>query len=236
VTEPVRLFIGSDHREAVGAHVFLQSLIERSSVPVSVTVISEKVSSNLGVGTDGSNAFSKSRFLVPYLSGFSGYSLWVDGDMLMRGDIAELWAMREGWYAAQVVKHDYTPTSRKYIGSEMESENDAYPKKNWSSVVLWNSGYFGNRCLTPEYISKESGQFLHRFEWLCDDRLGALPPEWNWLVGEMPYNIGAKLVHFTLGIPGFSHYANCHYAVEWRAACMRSMRGLQYDIRLWSGR
>jgi hypothetical protein len=80
-----RLFAGYDAREAIGFHVFVASVLERASVPVAVHALDDK---GLPVG---SNAFTFSRFLVPWLCGFQGRAIFADGsDMLMQADIAEL--------------------------------------------------------------------------------------------------------------------------------------------------
>jgi hypothetical protein len=102
----------------------------------------------------------------------------------------------------------------KYLGFK----NEDYPRKNWSSVMVWNCDQFKNKQLTPEYIMKASGKELHRFEWLDNqfiNLVGEIPKEWNWLVSEYGYNPDAKLVHFTLGTPCFTGYKNCDYANEW---------------------
>jgi len=230
----IRLYIGWDHREAVGAHVFLQSLIDqRSKVPVSVTFLTPEVAKGLGIGTDGTNAFSLSRFLVPYLEGFNGFAIFLDGaDMLLRADLNELWEHRNGWEAIQVVPHDYrTKHPRKYIGTELEADNLDYPAKNQSSVIVWNCGHYMNRCLTPDYIQKHGGQHLHRFEWLRDKgRIGELPENWNVLIGEQESGLDTKLAHFTLGLPSFRHYQDCDHANEWRAAYVAATKGMQYTI------
>lgn len=136
--------------------------------------------------------------------------------MLMRGDIAELWNLRESWYGVMTVQHDYkTKHPRKYIGTELECANEDYPRKNWSSAILWDCGHYMNRCLTPDFIEQNQGSYLHRFGWLPSERIGSLPAEWNHLVGEQDYNREAKIAHFTLGIPGFEHYKLCDYSEEW---------------------
>lgn len=231
--------MGYDEREAVGLHVFLQSVFEHCSMPVSVTMLTN------GGGKDGSNAFTYSRFLVPWLCGFSGHAIFVDGsDMLLREDLAELWAMRDARSAVQVVKHEYeTSAKRKYIGTEMEADNRDYPRKNWSSVIVWNCGSFLNRCLTPEMIKGQTGAYLHRFGWLdadrelpasegverigdrIGDRVGELPARWNVLVGEQAVPEDTAIAHWTLGIPGIEHYSREAYADEWRAAYDRMIRG-----------
>jgi lipopolysaccharide biosynthesis glycosyltransferase len=160
--------------------------------------------------SDGSNEFIYSRFLVPYLCNYEGWAIWMDGDMVVKGDIAELWNLRDEEYAVQVVKHDYkTKHAEKYLGNV----NQDYPKKNWSSVVLFNN----SRCyaLTPKIVEQATGSFLHRFSWLQDSEIGSLPVQWNWLVGEYEHNDDAKLLHYTIGIPAFSEYVKCDHSEDW---------------------
>jgi hypothetical protein len=209
----IRIFTGFDQREAAGWHVFAQSLIERTSQPFSITPLQDVEP------RDGSNAFTYSRFMVPYLCDFSGFAIFVDGpDMAMLGDIAELWEQRSGYHAAQVVKHEYkTKFPRKYVGSIMETRNEDYPRKNWSSVIVWNCGHYANRILTPECIKSASGEFLHRFGWVPDEKLGDLDPKWNWLADEYGQNTKAKLLHWTAGIPAIRSCVRSPHAQHWFA-------------------
>lgn len=230
--EAIRLVIGWDDREAVGGHVFLQSVIKRCSLPVDVTVLTPALLKELGVGTDGTNAFSKARFLTPYLCGYSGYALFVDGaDMLCLADLKELWDLRDFHSAVQVVKHEYIPRNRKkYVGTDMESDNEPYPRKQWSSVVLWSCGYMAHRQLTPAFVEGATGKFLHRFSWVPDDRIGELPKEWNFLVDEDNQAKEAKIAHFTNGLPGFKHYDGVSYSEEWKQSWCDMNAGLQYQL------
>jgi hypothetical protein len=193
--------------------------MERASAPVQFIPLHKPMLSGFDGQQDGSNAFIYSRYLVPYLQNFNGWALFADGDMACLSDIAELWSLREQHSfnkAVCVVKHDYrTVNTRKYIGSPIESDNFDYPCKNWSSVMLWNCGHYANRILTPEYVSEAGGKALHRFEWLRDEQIGSLPPEWNVLVGEQVIPEIPKLLHYTLGVPGFSHYRDCDGAAHW---------------------
>lgn len=214
--ELIRLFVGYDTREAVAFDVFQASVIKHASRPVSFTPLSLKCLDGIYTEAhhDGSNQFIYSRFLVPYLCGFKGWAIFADGDMLVREDIAKLWALRDPDKAVQVVKHDYcTKAPVKYLGAK----NEDYPRKNWSSLILWNCGHPANQRLTPEWIETSSGRQLHRFEWLKDCQIGSLPQKWNWLVGEYDYNQDAKLVHYTLGTPCFRGYSKCDYSVQWYA-------------------
>jgi hypothetical protein len=214
----LKVFCGFDQREAAGWHAFAQSVIERCSRPVSL------IPMKLDLQRDGSNAFTYSRFLVPYLCDFNGWALWLDGaDMIAVDDLENLFEHRDGWHAAHVVKHDYrTKHGRKYVGTEMESDNRDYPRKNWSSVILWDCGHYMNRCLTPKYVTEQEGAFLHRFAWLPDDRIGELPPEWNWLTDEFGANTAARLLHFTAGIPAIDAYKRSPHAQMWHLQHARS--------------
>lgn len=216
----IRLFVGYDPRESVGLHVFIQSVLEHTYEPVQITPLT-------GMQGSGTNAFNLSRFLVPSLCKFEGWAIWADGaDMLMRVglDLFMSWAM--GPEAVHVVKHEYTPKhNRKYIGTELEAPNEGYPRKNWSSFIIWNCSHSSNRVLTKSFVESQSGRYLHRFGWLKDEEIGELPVNLNWL-DEYGENICAKLVHYTNGIPGFQHYANAPHAEEWKKALRDSQRGL----------
>lgn len=216
---PVPIFCGFDPREAAGYHVFCQSVIERSSVPVCFIPLHGPLLQGFDGQRDGSNAFIYSRFLVPALMGYLGWAIFADAsDMVVVDDIAKLWAEREKNFcnkAVCVVKHDYkTKNPRKYIGTPMESKNEDYPGKNRSSVILWNCGHYANRRLTPELVRESPGSFLHRFQWLEDQQIGELPAEWNCLVGEQDV-ANASLLHYTVGIPGFDHYKSCDASEHW---------------------
>jgi lipopolysaccharide biosynthesis glycosyltransferase len=155
---------------------------------------------------------------------YSGQAIFMDGDMIVRGDIAELWALRDLGKDVQVVKHDYkTRMKEKYLGSK----NEDYPCKNWSSVMIFNCNNYPTKKLTPEYIQKSTGAHLHRFEWTENDRVGALPPEWNWLPDEYGANPDAKLLHYTLGTPCFHEFATTTMADEWHRERMLTNYSLQ---------
>ena len=214
----IPIFIGYDTRESVAYHVFCQSVIDNSSVPVSFHPLSLKSLKQQYVEThnDGSNAFIYSRFLVPHLMGYEGWVIFVDGDMVCLGDIASLWALRDDKKAVQVVKHNYqTKHPQKYIGTSMQTHNSSYPRKNWSSVVLWNCGHPSNAMLTPGYVMDSSGTMLHRFQHLKDEEIGDIPKTWNWLCQEEGANEDANLIHYTLGVPAMQHYEDGPQASHW---------------------
>jgi hypothetical protein len=228
----VNLYVGYDPRESVAYHVFCQSVIDTSSVPVKFTPLHREMLQGFDGQRDGTNAFIFSRYLIPSLQRFEGWAIFADGDMLFRRDIADLMALRDERYAVQVVKHHYkTRHPRKYIGSPLENDNKDYERKNWSSVVLWNCGHPSNRLLTREFVEDAGAIFLHRFQWLRDEEIGDLPVTWNWLVGEYPHD-AAHLAHYTLGVPGLSHYRNCDHAAEWYETLHRvlHLEGEQWQL------
>jgi hypothetical protein len=213
----LQAFVGYDPNETVAYHVLAHSILRRSSIPVSIAPL---MRSQLGGlyrrerGPTESTEFSLTRFLVPALSEYRGWSLFTDCDMLCRADIAQLAAFTasNGDKAVLVCQHDYVPrTERKFLGQVQTK----YQRKNWSSVMLFNNARC--RALTTDYVNGASGLDLHRFAWLADDEIGSLPLEWNWLVGEYDYNARANIVHFTLGGPYFAEYRDCDYAAEWFA-------------------
>ena len=212
----IPVFIGFDPRETIAYHVLEQSIINRTTAPVAIIPLAGRMLRGFDGQRDGTNGFIYSRFLVPELMDYRGWAVYCDGDMLLRDDLLKLWDLRDNSKAVMVVKHEYhTKHARKLIGTPMEANNTDYPRKNWSSLILWNAGHPRNRLITREYVSEAPGFALHRFEWLGDDLIGELPREWNWLVGEYDPYPDAKMIHFTCGAPCFSHYWKGDYAAEW---------------------
>ena len=209
----IPIFIGYDTREAIAYHVCSNSIIRHSTEMVSLNPLSL----NLLKGyeeqhTDGSNHFIYSRFLIPSLMNYKGWAIFIDGDMILRDDISKLWDMRDESKAVMVVKHDYkTRMTEKYLGAK----NENYPRKNWSSVILWNCGHEANRVVTPQFVQSATGAQVHRFTWLDDELIGELPIEWNWLPDEFGENKDAKLLHYTLGTPCFHDFADTPMSDEW---------------------
>jgi len=210
----IKIFIGYDEGEKIAFQVLTESIRKHSSEPISITPVdlhTLRKHFNRDKQNNQSTEFAFSRFMVPYLSNYEGWSIFMDCDMLMRSDINTLWNLRDDDYAVMCVKHDYEPKQGvKFRGAK----NEKFPKKNWSSLMLMNNA----KCkkLTPEYVQNASGLELHQFKWLESEReIGSLPKTWNWLVGEYDYNVLANNVHFTLGGPYFYDYVNCDYSNEW---------------------
>jgi len=212
----ISVFIGLDTRENISFHVLSESIHSRASEPVSITPVSLSQLGELMWREKSplqSTDFSFSRFLVPYLSGFSGWAVFMDCDMLVLEDIANLWKLRDNRFAVQVVKHDHQPKeTSKFLGAPQTN----YEKKNWSSVMLLNC----SKCtaLTPEYVNTASGLDLHRFNWLkSEDLIGDIPHSWNHLVAyDAPVPVEKiSNLHYTIGGPYFDEYKDTEYAKEW---------------------
>jgi hypothetical protein len=210
----IRLFCGYDRREQVGYDVFRSSVHRRASTPVDFTKLDE-----CGLGQRGTNAFTFSRFLVPHFCGYQGHAIFCDAsDQVMLADVAELDALFDHRVAVQVVQHPtYSTRHRmKYVGTDMECPNVDYPRKNWASVMLINCEHPAWRVMLAG-IDDMPIRDLLQLRWLGDLEIGALPDEWNRLVDEGQPVEGAKILHWTCGIPGFDHYKNAPGAEWWHA-------------------
>ena len=151
---------------------------------------------------------------MPYLTGYRGWAIFCDCDFLWLSDIADLIALSDDRFAAMCVHHDHRPTERHKMEAQQQT---LYPRKNWSSMILFNCGHEANRALTPELANRETGKYLHRFGWLDDSLIGALPETWNWLEGwnDKPKRGTPSAIHYTRGGPWFEDWKDVDYADHW---------------------
>lgn len=163
--------------------------------------------------------FAISRFLVPYLTNYKGWALFTDCDMLFRRGLAQLFLLADPSKAVMVVKHKLPQAEGVKMDGQVQT---LYPRKNWSSVMLFNCAHPSNRKLTVELVNSVPGRNLHRFCWLGDDEIGELPPEYNCLVGHSDVT-DPTIVHFTDGIPSMKGYESSAYADEWRRALLEAV-------------
>ena len=223
----LKVFIGYDSKETIAYHTCVQSIIENTTVPVSITPLNLKMLSEFSqTQNDGSNDFIYSRFLTPYLCDFKGLAIFLDGDMIINDDLNKLIDFHNKNIAVHVVKHDYkTKFKSKYLGQK----NEDYPRKNWSSVIVFNCSHKSNRILTPDVISRSKGSYLHRFSWLKDDQIGELPKTWNHLVHEYSENTKASILHYTLGVPCFEKFNYGPEALIWNNYFSKTIEGFDYN-------
>ena len=230
--ERVKIFIGYDPKEAIAFHTLTQSIINRTTIPFEIVplCLSNLPMYKREIDTRQSNEFSFTRFLVPYLSEYKGVSIYFDCDMMLRTDIAEVLQEVDD-KPVYLVKHNYTSKSKyKYLGTKQYN----YPRKNWSSFVVWNCGHKSNKIVTDSFVNTASAAELHQFKFLKDNEIGELDVRWNWLVGE--YNNApkdVKNVHWTLGGPYFEKYKNVEFANEWTTMLKKiiiTAPEVKYDI------
>jgi lipopolysaccharide biosynthesis glycosyltransferase len=222
------LFIGYDPREDLAYKVCAHSVKARASVPLTVQPIKLDEMRAKGLYTRPteqrghqlwdvlsdapmSTEFAISRFLVPHLSK-TQWAVFCDCDFLWLDDIAKLFALADERYAVMCVQHNHAPPEKEKMNGQAQVH---YARKNWSSLMLWNCKHPANAALTPKVLNTVPGRDLHRFFWLKDDEIGALPWGWNWLEGHSDPNVKPHAVHYTRGGPWFDHMKNCAYAAEW---------------------
>lgn len=221
----MRIFIGYDSRENIAYQVAKASLLKHSSIPLEITPIVQNDLRYRGIyqrepDALSSTEFSFTRFLTPYLAGYKGWALFCDCDFLFRGDIAAITDYMDGAKAVMCVPHEYTPSETVKMDGKAQHQ---YPRKNWSSFVLFNCEHPQVKMLTPEVVNTQTGMYLHRFQWLTDDLIGELPIAFNYLEGwhskdDCPNPIA---VHFTRGGPWFNEWQNVEYAAEWNATAAK---------------
>lgn len=197
------VYVGYDDEQDIAYRVCKYS-IHQNSKDSNIAV--EKINSNTVKGYDrkhdplASTPFTYARFYVPYINNYQGFSIFCDGDFLFLADINELIELFDPKYAVQVVKHDYNPTYAIKMNNKIQT---TYPRKNWSSLILWNNSHPKNKQLTLELLNRETGSFLHQFKWLEDNEIGEINYAWNWLVGwyKETSTTKPKALHFTEGGP-----------------------------------
>ncbi len=215
------VYIGYDTREDIAYQVSKYSIINKSNNilvhPLKLADLKDKKLYWREEDKLGSTEFTFSRFLVPELNQFKGWALFCDCDLLFMADINNLFALADDKYALMCVQHDYKPSE----GLKMDGKQQTvYPRKNWSSVVLWNCGHKSNKKINRELVNNPdtTGKYLHRFSWLEDHEIGAIPHHWNWLAGwyQEPKDGKPKAIHYTEGGPWFENYRFCEYHQLWK--------------------
>jgi cytidyltransferase-like protein len=234
--EKKTVFVGWDSREDVAYQICKHSIHKHNkSVDVIPVKQQQLRDGNLYWRTPdkySSTEFTFTRFLVPYLSNYKGWAVFCDCDFIFLEDIEKLFAQADDQYAVMCVHHDYTPPE----GLKMDGAKQRnYPRKNWSSMILWNCEHPANKCLTPELVNTESGQYLHRFSWLPDHLIGEIKPEWNWLVGwnQEPKDGKPKAIHYTEGGPWFKNYRTCEYSDVWMNEYYEFVKEIETDMEAY---
>jgi len=225
--------VGFDDRQQAAYSVCEHSLVRRSSQPVVVTPLRERALRHAGwynraytITGDGqyidnidkkpfSTQFSFLRFLAPAIAKHNhldGWILFCDNDFLWLNDVAKLFELADPQYAVMCVKHEWHGQE----GLKMDRMiQQAYYRKLWSSLVLWNMDHPANDDITSFEVNNATGSWLHGFQWLNDHQIGALPPSWNYIPG-FSKGHNADAVHYSYGMPYLDDHKNDEYAVEWQ--------------------
>lgn len=227
----LNIYIGYDAEFGEAAfEVCAASIMKHASIPVNIVRLEQNWLRRVGLyrrtfykqgdqyydsidSRPFSTQFSFTRFLVPSLQP-DGWALFCDSDFLFRDDVALLLEYSNKRCAMSCVPHDFRPPASVKMKGQIQ---DPYPRKNWSSLVLWNCDHPSTRMLTPYQVNTAPGNWLHQFAWLKDEEIGELPEEWNWLDGHSDPAITPSAVHFTRGTPDMPGWENTQFAEEWMA-------------------
>jgi len=217
----MKIFIGYDTREDIAYQVCKHSILKRQPnadvKPLKQQELREAGWYSRPIDKLASTEFTFTRFLVPELTDFKGWAVFMDCDMILTTDIKELFDQADEQYAVLCVKHDYKVENTIKMDGQKQT---VYPRKNWSSVMLFNCEHPSNKMLTQELVNNPeiNGAYLHRFSWLKDNEIGDLDHTWNYLVGVYNDLEKPKLIHYTEGGPWFeqSEYRYCKFHREWK--------------------
>ena len=212
-------FIGYDSKEDIAYRVCKQSLLKNSSINIKVLALKlyELITKGYykrSVDPLASTEFTYSRFLVPLLMDFKGWAVFCDCDFLFFEDVAKLFNGLSEDKAVYCVQHEYTPKEKHKMDGQKQT---IYPRKNWSSFIVFNCSHPSNKKLDINTVNSETGSFLHQFKWLKDEEIGSLDERWNWLEGwtSNHNNNSPFAVHFTRGGPWFEEWQDVEFADEW---------------------
>jgi lipopolysaccharide biosynthesis glycosyltransferase len=244
----IPFYIGYDSREDVVYQVARMSLQQTPLANVIPLVQDSLRAHRIYTRERDSRAatdFSLTRFLVPYLAGNEhDWAIFADCDFLFTRDVcAALEPCLDDSKAVMVVKHDYQPKNRTKMGGLPQY---TYPRKNWSSFIVWNLRHEANDALDASVVNSADPSWLHQFQWLDESEIGALPLDFNFLVGEYdpiedpsieePTKRTPTCLHYTLGIgpyvPPVQDYAKLWESFRrklttWRYVDAEPMRAVQ---------
>jgi lipopolysaccharide biosynthesis glycosyltransferase len=220
--KPWKIFIGYDSRHENSAEVCKQSILDTFQIGsknnISIEFIDKsKIPEYTREYGNQSTEFTYTRFLVPYLSNYEGISIFVDDDFIFTRDICSLFLHIDSTKSVACVKHDF---ENKYESKFVDDKDVWYPKKLWSSLMVFNNAHPDCKKLTPELINTQNGQYLHRFEWTSDENIAPLPHKWNWCEGYSSLDSfdDAAGIHFTRGGPWIKDfdYNDVHKIQVWQ--------------------
>ena len=215
----LNIYIGYDSKEDIAYRVCKYSILKRSNANLNITslklyeLVTNKMYSR-DVDPLASTEFTYSRFLVPALNKYRGWAIFCDCDFIFFEDVTKILENLDNSKAVYCVQHDYTPKEKHKMDGQKQT---IYPRKNWSSFILFNCSHPSNKKLSIDLVNSETGSFLHQFKWLKDSEIGSLDERWNWLEGWTSNHNNKKpfAVHYTRGGPWFDEWQDVEFADEW---------------------
>ena len=215
----MKVFIGYDPREDIAYQVCKHSILKHQP-DADVRPLKQSELRDGGWYTRpadklASTEFTFTRFLIPELANFNGWAVFMDCDMILTTDIKELFDQADDKYAVMCVKHDYKVKEEFKMDGQKQT---IYPRKNWSSIVLWNCGHPSNKVVDQDMVNEKelNGAYFHRFNWLNDEEIGELDHTWNYLVGVYDDIEKPNIIHYTEGGPWFENYRDCEFNELWK--------------------
>ncbi len=215
----LKFFIGYDSKEDIAYRVCKYSLLKRASINIKVfsLKLDELVAKKFytrSIDPLASTQFTYSRFLVPRLTNYNGWAVFCDCDFVFLDDVSMLVKDLDTSKAVYCVKHDYTPKEKHKMDGQKQT---IYPRKNWSSFIVYNCSHPSTKNLTIDKVNNESGAYLHQFKWCKDEEIGSLDERWNYLEGWTSNHNKSKpfAVHYTRGGPWFQEWQDVEFAQEW---------------------
>jgi len=221
----IKVFIGYDSKQNFSEkldygfnapyQVCKRSLLDNSDnveiIPLKLTTLKELGLYYRTEDTSATTEFTYSRFLVPFLSDYKGISIFCDSDFLWQCDINDLNKYISENYSIACVQHSYVPNADTKMDGLKQT---VYPRKNWSSLMVFNCAHKDCKNLSVENVNSKSPKYLHRMEWAEEKNINALPLEYNWLEGEYDSKVEPKAIHFTNGGPWHSTWDG-DYSDNW---------------------
>lgn len=190
---PLRIFIGTEPSQVVAHRVLEHSIRRHASIPVEIMpMLDVPVPAPADPRHRARVGFTFSRFVIPELCGFEGRAVYMDADMLVFGDVADLATIP--FDGAKVLC-----TFQRQLPAAWENKATFRPGRNVAVMLLdcsrldWDA---------PKIVAGlDDGRYSYEelvYD-LCllrpDEVADSIPPEWNHLER---YDSTTRLLHYTV--------------------------------------